>query len=180
MSGEGPAGPGGREVEALCAELARNAEKSGYHLNPDAEFARGLARGLLVNEKRYGYRSCPCRLASGKAGEDRDIVCPCDYRDADLGEFGACFCALYVSGAVARGEAEAQPVPERRPLAGARGGRAEGMGGEVLGGGQELRVWRCRVCGYLCARGEPPESCPICMAGKERFERVFLGFRGQE
>ena len=34
-------------------------------------------------------------------------------------------------------------------------------------------VWRCRVCGYLCARVEPPEVCPICKAKKERFERFL-------
>jgi rubrerythrin len=32
-------------------------------------------------------------------------------------------------------------------------------------------VWRCRVCGYLCARDGPPEVCPICKAKKDRFER---------
>jgi ferredoxin-thioredoxin reductase catalytic chain len=36
-----------------------------------------------------------------------------------------------------------------------------------------LPVWRCRVCGYLCARDEPPELCPICKAKKERFERFM-------
>jgi ferredoxin-thioredoxin reductase catalytic chain len=36
-----------------------------------------------------------------------------------------------------------------------------------------LPVWRCKVCGYLCARDEPPEICPICKAGKERFERFM-------
>lgn len=34
----------------------------------------------------------------------------------------------------------------------------------------EVRVWRCRVCGYLCARLEPPEVCPICKVPRERFE----------
>ena len=34
-------------------------------------------------------------------------------------------------------------------------------------------VWRCRVCGYLCGRDEPPENCPICKAKKERFERFM-------
>ena len=34
-------------------------------------------------------------------------------------------------------------------------------------------VWRCRVCGYLCARDNPPETCPICKAGKDRFERFM-------
>jgi ferredoxin-thioredoxin reductase catalytic chain len=36
-----------------------------------------------------------------------------------------------------------------------------------------LPVWRCRVCGYLCARDGPPEVCPICKARKERFERFM-------
>jgi rubrerythrin len=36
-----------------------------------------------------------------------------------------------------------------------------------------LPVWRCKVCGYLCARENPPEVCPICKAKKERFERFL-------
>ena len=36
-----------------------------------------------------------------------------------------------------------------------------------------LPVWRCTVCGYLCARDAPPEVCPICKVGKERFERFI-------
>jgi len=31
-------------------------------------------------------------------------------------------------------------------------------------------VWRCKVCGYLCAREKPPGVCPICKAQRERFE----------
>jgi ferredoxin-thioredoxin reductase catalytic chain len=34
-------------------------------------------------------------------------------------------------------------------------------------------VWRCKVCGYICARDEPPDLCPICKASKERFERFI-------
>ncbi|MEM3551946.1 MAG: ferredoxin-thioredoxin reductase catalytic domain-containing protein [Candidatus Bathyarchaeia archaeon] len=40
--------------------------------------------------------SCPCRLASGILELDRDIICPCDYRDLDVAEFGACYRGLYV------------------------------------------------------------------------------------
>ena len=31
-------------------------------------------------------------------------------------------------------------------------------------------VWRCIVCGYLCAREKPPAVCPICKAKADRFE----------
>jgi rubrerythrin len=34
-------------------------------------------------------------------------------------------------------------------------------------------VWRCKVCGYLAARDEPPDLCPICKASRERFERFM-------
>ena len=50
-------------------------------MNPDVEFTKELVKGILVNEKRYGYWNCPCRLASGNKEEDLDIICPCDYRD---------------------------------------------------------------------------------------------------
>jgi len=85
------------EIDALHERLDREAESSGYHLNPDREFTRELVEGLLVNERRYGYWACPCRLASGDKQKDLDIVCPCDYRDPDLLDWGSCYCCLYVS-----------------------------------------------------------------------------------
>lgn len=35
----------------------------------------------------------------------------------------------------------------------------------------EYPVWRCNVCGYLCARDEAPDICPICGVDKDRFSR---------
>lgn len=169
-------------AEELRRKLDTDAEQGGYHLNPDREFTLGLARGLLVNEARYGYPSCPCRLASGNADEDRDIVCPCDYRDPDLEEFGACYCALYVTRAVLDGTAKLRKVPERRGrAAGAAPGTAPAprtaRPGTAASGMRPSTaaypIWRCRVCGYLCAREAPPEVCPICKARKDRFERFW-------
>ena len=168
-------------MEALAARLTKDAEGAGYHLNSDRDFTLGLVEGLLTNDRRYGYRACPCRLASGNKEEDLDIICPCDYRDADLVDWGACYCALYVSDEVLSGTKKVEPVPERRPPAAerARGSTARGPAGAprsqdwlsvpVL----SLPVWRCRVCGYLCARDAPPGICPICKARAERFERFL-------
>ena len=136
-------------------------------MNPDADFAKVLVKSLLVNEQRYGYRACPCRLASGKKDEDLDIICPCDYRDTDVSEYGACYCALYVSGDIAEGKKSAGSIPERRPPKEERDKMQE------QNMQTKLPVWRCKVCGYLCAREEPPETCPICKVGKERFERFM-------
>ena len=160
-----------KPVAEVVRELTRDAEAAGYHLNPDAAFTAMLVEGLLVNEARYGYRACPCRLASGDAAEDRDIVCPCDYRDADLDEFGACYCALYVSAAIARGDADAEPIPDCRPVPGGAAPQPAAAPVSLLQ--LPYPVWRCKVCGYLCARDNPPGNCPICKVPKERFERFI-------
>ncbi|HUI70962.1 MAG TPA: ferredoxin-thioredoxin reductase catalytic domain-containing protein [Spirochaetia bacterium] len=175
------------QVQQLFERLKSEAESSGYHLNPNVEFTKGLVEGLLVNEARYGYWACPCRLASGQKEEDLDIICPCDYRDPDLDQYDTCYCALYVSQDVVDGKKKATRIPERRPE-GSSSRKADEMpdastqsptsvpgtspsapSREALG----YPVWRCRVCGYLCARGQPPAVCPICKAKKERFERFL-------
>ncbi|MEF8879789.1 MAG: ferredoxin-thioredoxin reductase catalytic domain-containing protein [Candidatus Thermoplasmatota archaeon] len=163
-----------REVDELYKKLYREAEEGGYHLNPDEEFTKELVKGLLENEERYGYRACPCRLAEGDKKEDLDIICPCDYRDADLNEYGTCYCGLYVSKAVMDGEKEIGSIPERRPPREERP-QFKRKNKEEAGSIDSLSkpVWRCRVCGYLCARDEPPEICPICKAKKERFEKFI-------
>jgi ferredoxin-thioredoxin reductase catalytic subunit len=165
-----------QDVERVHAILKKEAMEGGYRFNPDDEFTKNLVRGLLRNEQRYGYRACPCRLASGKEKEDLDIVCPCDYRDPDLEEYGACYCALYVNEAIANGTQKVASVPERRPPRSERGIK---LATQIVQAGTapvlslSLPVWRCKVCGYLCAREQPPGICPICKAKKDRFERFI-------
>ncbi len=159
------------EIDRLYNQLNREAEAGGYHLNSDVDFTKDLVRGLLVNEKRYGYWACPCRLASGNKEADLDIICPCDYRDLDLTDYGACYCALYVSQAVLEGKQKANSIPERRPREAERA-QTKAKKAATLAS-LPLPVWHCRVCGYLCARDSPPEVCPICKAKKERFERFL-------
>jgi ferredoxin-thioredoxin reductase catalytic subunit len=161
-----------QDIDRLYARLDREAEASGYHLNPDREFTRDLVESLLINEKRYGYWSCPCRLAEGVKKEDVDIICPCDYRDDDLNEYGTCYCALYVSAQAVRGDIDIKPISERRPQ---RTQRRQFMkqSGDVEIKKLSHPVWRCKVCGYLCARSNPPEVCPVCKAKRERFEKFI-------
>ncbi len=101
--------------ERFITHLERMAEKSSSVLNPDEEDRKMLVDGLLENRERYGYPSCPCRLAAGNMKADRDMICPCDYQPADLEEFGACYCALYVTEEWVKEPAGRQVVPERRP-----------------------------------------------------------------
>jgi len=155
--------------------IRSEAEASGYRLNPDTAFVEALVESLLVNEARYGYWACPCRLADGSLERDRDIVCPCDYRDEDLLEWNACYCGLYVSQAIANGSADLKPVPERRAP----------QHGRILNNAEpppsgKDTLWRCSVCGYLCSRPHPPEVCPICNAKQDRFLQSSLGRSSQQ
>jgi ferredoxin-thioredoxin reductase catalytic chain len=163
-------GPG---IDELYERLRKEGEEAGYYLNPDREFVRELIRGLVTNSGRYGYPSCPCRLASGVREDDLDIICPCDYRDQDLSEYGACYCALYVARLALQGTETPAPVPERRPPPEERKKTGGGVHREGHGCSLPYPVWRCSVCGYLCAREAPPGTCPICKATGDRFERFF-------
>jgi ferredoxin-thioredoxin reductase catalytic subunit len=162
------------DIEKLYQRLNKDAIAGGYNLNPDVEFTKGLVEGLLVNDQRYGYWACPCRLADGVREKDLDLICPCDYRDEDLVDFGACYCALYVSDAIRDGEQELEPIPDRRPPGGpmAQSQPSDEHEEEFVGFTRSgIPVWRCKVCGYLCARNKPPLKCPVCKADRDRFER---------
>jgi len=160
-----------KDIDKLFNSLSEDALSSGYNLNPDISFTKSLVSGLLVNEKRYGYGACPCRLASGNKQEDLDIICPCDYRDPDLDQYGACYCALYVDEDIKSGNKKVRPIPDRRFIR-----DEEKIDNKKKSGNIDLRypVWRCKVCGYLCASENPPAVCPVCKAKKERFE-IFIG-----
>jgi ferredoxin-thioredoxin reductase catalytic subunit len=103
------------EAEKLYERLKPLQEKKGYFFNSDMELVTGLLEGLLTNRERYGYMSCPCRLASGDREADSDILCPCDYREPDVAEFGSCYCELYVTKEWNEGKIPHEYVPERRP-----------------------------------------------------------------
>ncbi|MBD3254035.1 MAG: ferredoxin:thioredoxin reductase [Candidatus Lokiarchaeota archaeon] len=92
-------------------------EKNNYILNKDQQTLDDLIEGLVDNKKNYGYQSCPCRLASGNRELDRDLICPCVYAPADVEEYGACYCNLYMRPDFYETHDEKyMNVPERRPV----------------------------------------------------------------
>jgi ferredoxin-thioredoxin reductase catalytic chain len=75
----------------LYEMLRKIQEPMGYFFNREREKVFDLLNALLLNSERYGYMCCPCRLASGDREWDRDIICPCVYRDEDIREYGRCY-----------------------------------------------------------------------------------------
>jgi ferredoxin-thioredoxin reductase catalytic subunit len=103
------------ETQQLYENLKKIQEAKGYYFNKDKARVFELLDALLKNKDRYGYMACPCRLASGNREADKDIVCPCVYREPDVKEFGSCYCNLYVSKAWNDETIPHDYVPERRP-----------------------------------------------------------------
>jgi ferredoxin-thioredoxin reductase catalytic subunit len=174
------------ERQTISNSMQKNATENGYFLCPDMQLLNDLIDGLATNTNRYGYGSCPCRVASGVKRYDVDIICPCEYRDADVDEFGMCYCGLFVNDEIKNNPSQMGPIPERRPrevldaaLAAAETKQISSeekiIHTKSVKEAQTIKVWRCTVCGYLCAREIPPPICPICKAKAERFEQFSLG-----
>ena len=103
------------DTETLYEMLKKAQEPKGYYFNVDKERVFDLLEALITNKNRYGYMACPCRLASGDKEKDKDIICPCVYRELDVGEYGSCYCNLYVSKEWNDEKIPHHYVPERRP-----------------------------------------------------------------
>ena len=104
-----------RDVEKLYEMLKKVQEPKGYYFNIDKQRTFELLEALVQNKERYGYMVCPCRLASGEREWDKDIICPCIYREPDVEEYGSCYCNLYVSPEWNEEKIPHNYVPERRP-----------------------------------------------------------------
>ena len=169
--------------EEMRMRMAEDASRNGYFLCPDPSLLEDLIIGLEDNRKTYGYPSCPCRFSSGVKTYDSDIICPCEYRDVDVDEYGACYCGLFVSEDVKNNPDKLGSIAERRPKealraameASANPSEAEEHEHEQAGVDADgLPVWRCTVCGYIAARETPPPICPICKVKADKFQRMAI------
>ncbi len=103
------------DVARLHEQMRTFQETKGYFFNKDGVYTCSLLEQFLATKARYGYMACPCRLANGSYELDKDIICPCAYREEDLKEFGSCFCGLYVSREWNEDKIPHVYVPDRRP-----------------------------------------------------------------
>ena len=176
-------------IEFVRKRAEADAKTYGYYLTPQQDLLGLFLEGLKTNEERYGYPSCPCRLATGKLDLDRDIICPCDYRDPDVAQYDACYCRLYVNKAVYESQ-NLPEVPERRPIEkqqrayGTSAKGAQATPAQTQGAPEQPKIqpptkptvkkklWYCKQCGYVVYREDPPYVCPICKAKREMFAEV--------
>jgi len=84
------------KIEELIKDYSNYAQKNGFRLNPNEEAVKRIIRGLLVNEKKYGKKYCPCRRITGNQEEDSKNICPCNYHLKEIEKDGNCICGLFV------------------------------------------------------------------------------------
>ena len=175
-------------LEQVRKRAEADAKTYGYYLTPQTDLREMFFEGLKTNEDRFGYPVCPCRLGTGNLDLDRDIICPCDYRDPDVAQYGACYCRLYVNKAVFE-SMNLPEVPERRPQE--KIDRAYGISNaanpanppQTQGAPEKpaeapkpaavkKKLWYCKQCGYVVYREDPPYVCPICKAKRELFAEI--------
>ena len=68
-----------------------------YALNPSWMMTTNLQIWLSEMEATFGKRYCPCFEPSGDAQLDKKMLCPCEFIDDEIKEYGTCHCALFGS-----------------------------------------------------------------------------------
>lgn len=84
-------------AKQLVKIFRKYAEKQGFQLQPDKKFLDEIINGLLENERKFGYRYCPCRVITGDRFKDARIICPCTYHKEEVRTMGHCLCRLFVA-----------------------------------------------------------------------------------
>lgn len=98
-----------RSARAYAEQVAAH---RGWVVNPESSLTDTIVDGLATQTRRFGKPYCPCRDIDGNEG-DQDVICPCAYASADIGQSGQCFCGLFL--ALGKDPSTVGSIPERRP-----------------------------------------------------------------
>jgi ferredoxin-thioredoxin reductase catalytic subunit len=75
--------------------IRKHAAKQGWSVNLTMVYNLRLA---LDCEEMYGRRYCPCFEPSGEPDLDRQLICPCEFAQAEIDSTGWCHCTLFGRG----------------------------------------------------------------------------------
>ncbi|MBU0631669.1 hypothetical protein KKA17_03415 [bacterium] len=71
--------------------------QKNYALNQSWMMSTNLEIWLSEMEATFGKRYCPCFEPSGDAELDKKMMCPCEFIEDEIKEYGTCHCALFGS-----------------------------------------------------------------------------------
>lgn len=69
--------------------------KNNYALNPSWMMSTNLKIWLSEMEATFSKRFCPCFEPSSDAELNKKMMCPCEYVEDEIKEYGTCHCALF-------------------------------------------------------------------------------------
>ena len=75
--------------------MEKYCEQNNYAINPSWMMATNLKSNLCEMEATFGKRYCPCFEPSGDKGLDKKMMCPCEFVEEEIKEYGTCHCALF-------------------------------------------------------------------------------------
>lgn len=81
--------------EAILAWAHEYAASRGWKVNPNGNQLGAVVKGLARNTTRFGEQYCPCRMRTGDAEKDKEIICPCIYHEDEIKNDGNCHCRLF-------------------------------------------------------------------------------------
>ena len=71
--------------------------QKNYVLNPSWMMSTNLEIWISEMEKTFGKRYCPCFEPSNDEALNKKMLCPCEFIDDEIEEYGTCHCALFGS-----------------------------------------------------------------------------------
>ena len=83
------------EVKKQHRWITKYTEQKGYVLNPNLMMSKNLEVWLSEMEATFGKRYCPCFEPSGDRELDKKMLCPCEFIEDEIEEYGTCHCALF-------------------------------------------------------------------------------------
>ncbi|MCD4807820.1 MAG: FtrB [Methanococcoides sp.] len=86
----------GELEEEFYHKSKKNAEATGYRLNPDYDVITTAVKGICNNKREYGEWYCFCQKRTGDVEKDKKVICPCPARTRDVEMRGSCKCGLYI------------------------------------------------------------------------------------
>lgn len=85
------------EVKKQHRWIKKYTAQKNYALNPSWMMSTNLEIWLSEMEATFGKRYCPCFEPSGDEKLDRQMMCPCEFIEDEIKEYGTCHCALFGS-----------------------------------------------------------------------------------
>lgn len=69
--------------------------QNNYALNPSWMMSTNLKVWLSEMDATFGKRFCPCFEPSSDEKLNKKMMCPCEYVEDEIKEYGTCHCALF-------------------------------------------------------------------------------------